>query len=201
VGGLFTLLIVAIGLGTISQQVFRAPSIWIANLATLLVAGTEAIVLKILAWPKKEEPKLRRYAAWEPVAVDLARRIMSQHSEEVIAAAPSGMESEFEQSVYAEIDRLVFRELQPPTGDEHLRSLDDQAGIRLAVVIPVASLVAVATFKLSPYFAVFTPAPFVIAFQAGAIRSLRDLALQRDIWRRIDLGAIASELNAQPSPT
>lgn len=196
IGGLLALLIVAVGLGTISQQVFRAPSIWIANFSTYLVRGVEAIIVKLLALPKKA-PKLKRYSAWEPVAVDLARRILRRHQDEVMAAMPSGMESEYEHMVYAEVDRLIFQELQPSDEDGRLRSLDDQAGTRLATVIPVAAFVVTASLQLSPYFAVFAPAPFIIAFQAGAIRNLRDLTLQRDVWQQIDLAAMATSLRDQ----
>lgn len=193
VGGLLVLLILAIGLGTISLHVFRAPSIWIANLATLVVRAVEAFVVKLLAWPKKP-PKLRRYSAWEPVAVDLARRIIHEHRDEIEAVARPEAATKLEQAVYFELDRVLHQELDGAEDQTHLRLLNDQADLRLAAVVPLVALITAASFRLSPYFALLSPAPFILAFQGGEIRSQRDATLRRNVWRRIDLNSLARSI-------
>jgi hypothetical protein len=198
VGGLLILLILSIGLGTISLHVFRAPSIWIANLATSVVRAVEAFVVKVLAWPRKP-PKLRRYSAWEPIAVDLARRIIHEHRDEIEAAVRPEATTKLEQAVYFELDEALHQELDSAEDQTYLRSLNDQADLRLAAVVPLVALIAAASFRLSPYFALLFPAPFILAFQGGAIRSLRDATLRRDAWRRIHLKSLARSI-ASPTP-
>ncbi len=111
VGGLFVLFLVALGLGTVSLQVFRAPAIWVANLSTLIVRSAEALIVKLLAWPRKTAPKLRRYSEWEPVAVDLARRIIHEHRRELDGYARTGEGQNLEQALYYELDRAKHQEL------------------------------------------------------------------------------------------
>lgn len=194
-GGLLVLLAVGIGLGTVSQQVFRAPAIWIANGSTYVVGLTEALIVRALA-RKGTPPKLKRFSTWEPAAVDFARRMLHRHQPEVAAAAPAGKESAYQQALYVEIDRLKCNELQraDDPADGFARTLNEQAALRFSVVVPLIVLVATASIELSPWYAIFAPAPFVIAFQAGTLRALRDAALEQRVWPKVDLGAIAATL-------
>src|SRR6185503_16905479 len=74
-GSLVLLLVFAGIIGTISQQVFRAPALWIANISMHAVRLAEVVIVHLIIAVKRKHI-LRRFEGWESVPVDLARRIL-----------------------------------------------------------------------------------------------------------------------------
>ncbi len=181
-GSLVVALLAAAVLGSVSLQVFRAPAVWLANLATLLVRVVEAGVAAAIA-TKRNQPVLRRHCR-EFIAVDLARRIVSHHSREIETAAggPGADAVAASDRVYAELDQRIMFELANPQPTSAFAEFDRIAGLRLALVLPLLGLAVTAAAKYGLGYLLTVPLPFVIAFQAVDYRYQRDAELERLLW-------------------
>lgn len=173
-------------LGAVSQQVFRAPAIWTMNLAGVLVQVTERGAASVIGHFRKVQV-IRRYDAWRPAAVDLARRILDEYLVEIRQRAATELEfASLRQEVYAALDKEIRLELESPDRSAtYLRRLDDQATVRLSLVFPTFALIAALAWRVEPLFALALPAAMVLAFQAMEDRWMRDDELSSAVWARV----------------
>jgi hypothetical protein len=165
-GGLVTLLIVAAAAGSVSQQVFRAPAMWIGIVSTRFVRLAEDVIASVIGRLRRRRV-LRRFEGWEPFAVDLARRMVETD------ATRAKMPTSSMRQAYRLYDRLIREELLDPSRHTTLiHVLDEQANLRFGMVIPLLALTIALGLGLDPWLWVLAPIPFVISFQAGEFRGL-----------------------------
>jgi hypothetical protein len=196
IGTLLLLFVVATALGLVSQQVFRAPAIWVANAAAFLIRLAESFFLMAREKFTASPPALRRFQDWESIAVDLARRIVARHAAEIASAAPNGQVRKMQHLVYRTVDAEIFRELNDRvnTSSPYINALDDLSALRLAVTVPMIGLSIAISANVHWYLILLLLAPAVIAFQAVDYRRQRDYQLEQAVWPRIDLMQLAATL-------
>jgi hypothetical protein len=195
-GGLVVLLSLAIGIGSLSEHILRAPALWLANATGWLVGRVEAAIIDLLE-KRSGDRKLRRFESWQPVPVDRARRILRLHASEVESASRSANDSAFEGAVYRRIEALLFREANREGEQaDHRRQIESEASMRLTLAWPLIGLTAVLAAVFGIWFALLAPAPFVIAFQGAELRARCDAELEPLVWSQVELGEIASELRS-----
>jgi hypothetical protein len=164
--------------GAVSLQVFRAPAIWLANLATTVIVTSEWLVVQAAA-VLGDRSILRRYEGWRPIAVDLPRRILDDR------VSLAGWEGDRHEA-YVLIDRAILRELEDPAlAGTYLRRLNGRAALRLGLVIPVLVLVLVFAWRLDVWFLVLLPVPLVLGFQAADYRAERDACLTDVVLKKV----------------
>lgn len=169
-GGLVTLLIVAAAAGSVSQQVFRAPAMWIGIMSTWFVRIAEGIITGTIGRVRRRHI-LRRFESWKPFAVDLARRMVEAEAEQRDKADTMSRQEKRRQ--YRNYDRKIRKELLDPTKHGTLiHVLDEQANLRFGLVIPLLALTTALGVNLDPWLWVLAPIPFIISFQAGEFRGL-----------------------------
>jgi hypothetical protein len=167
-GGFLVLLLLAVAIGSVSQQVFRAPAMWICVVSMMAVAGIETAAIWILGLLKKRAI-LRRFEEWQPPAVDLARRLVAPE----YAASTTASQRRNAMERYRRVDHTIRRALLDPAEEGSLiRLLDEQANLRFGLVIPLGALAAAMVVQVSLWFLLLTPIPFAVAFQAGEFRAM-----------------------------
>jgi hypothetical protein len=184
-------------IGTVSLQVFRAPSIWLANGATALIVLAEKIAIAVAERFSKRQ-LIRRYEDWRPVAVDLSRRIVEDR---VVAEFGSDLQptSRVKHDLYEAVDRAILRELEDPAlAGSYIRRLNDRALLRLGLIVPTLALVAVGGWRLSLWLLVLPPVPLALGFQAFDYRRERDACLEERVWPSI-FGIVGAKLESPVS--
>lgn len=170
-GSLIALLILAAAAGSVSQQVFRAPAMWIGRISTWFVRLIETIIAFIIGVVRRRRV-LRRFESWTPFPVDLARRMVEEQANE-LKEGGAHMSREERHTEYRVYDRRIREELLDPAKHATLiHVLDEQANLRFGLVIPILALTAALALDLSRWFWVLALIPFVISFQAGEFRGL-----------------------------
>jgi hypothetical protein len=170
-GSLIALLILAAAAGSVSQQIFRAPAMWIGLMSTWVVRTTEAGISEMIGFIRGRRV-LRRFEDWEPYAVDLARR-MVDHDETMRGDSGVTLSSEQARRAYRAYDRRIRQELLDPSRHSSLiHVLDEQANLRFGLVIPLLALIVALAAHLSGWFWILAPVPFIISFQGGEFRGL-----------------------------
>jgi hypothetical protein len=177
-GSLIALLILAAAAGSVSQQIFRAPSMWLGSISTWFVRIIEATVASVIGIIRRRRV-LRRFESWTPFAVDLARR-MVESQETHLRATGSHMSRQDKQETYRLYDRSIRQELLDPSKHATLiHVLDEQANLRFGLVIPILALTIALALDLSQWFWLLALVPFVISFQAGEYRELCNELLEK----------------------
>lgn len=194
-GSTIALLVVATLIGSVSIQVFRAPSLWVCNLASAAVRAAEKLIISLLD-KRRHMRTLRRFDTWEPIPVDAARRFVRHHNDAIaLKGANPEKTARLEQLVYSEFDLLRRRELYDPTKRDGLvQELYNAASFRLAIVIPLFAIAASLTLRFGLGFAVLIPFPFIIAFQAVGYRAQCDRELEDLLWPKLDLDSMVRKL-------
>jgi hypothetical protein len=195
-GSTIALLVLAALIGSVSIQVFRAPSLWVCNLASTAVRVVERVIIAVLD-KLRNRRTLRRYDTWEPIPVDPARRIIHHHREAIMLKGGSPeRNARLEQLVYSEFDLLRRRELYDPTKrDGLIQELYNAASFRLAMIVPLFAIVISLAIRFGPGFAVLIPFPFIIAFQAMGYRAQCDRELEDLIWPKLNLDRMLNKLD------
>lgn len=196
VSTLVALCAIAAVLGSVSVQVFRAPAIWICNLAVASVKVVEELLISITS-KHHNESTVRRFRDRETIPVDLARRYVANRKADITAAAKAASvdADRLSEVVYHEADKehwKLTRSPNPPNAT--ITDFHGQSVFRLCLVVPLLCLSFALAIKISPGYLLVAIAPFIIAFQASDYRYERDQMLYEEFDKTISFDALAKRL-------
>jgi hypothetical protein len=181
VGAVAALSLAAFAVGALSLQIFRAPSVWLTNAASLAVIGVEAAVVRLIAVFRRSNPPLRRYQNWHPMSVDLARRLVENHSDDLRRTSEEIQKpvDELRRRAYDIVDRAIALELRGSAEEgSYARLLYERASAQLGLVVPVLAFSIALGWRVSAYL-------FVPALAAGTI-GFAAVDYRRDLERELD---------------